>query len=139
MPLTRSGDELGGSGRFRQRPRSGNVLPAPADQCENDLTQIAPFGRQRVRVTNGTVLIGLARDDARVLETRQAIGKDVGGYSFGRLEDLSIGVSAMEQVADDEERPLVANEIQRARNRAGRTLLDRDLTSRAAWQLGLPR
>jgi hypothetical protein len=45
----------------------------------------------------------------------------------------------MEKVADDEERPLVANEIQRARSRAGRALLDRDMTSGAAWQLVLLR
>ena len=88
------------------------MLPAPAYQCENDITQVAALGRQRVRVTNGTFLICLARDDARVLEAREAIGKDVGRYSFGRLEDRSVGLFAVEQVADDEERPLVADEIE---------------------------
>ena len=46
-------------------------------------------------------LICLARDDTRVLEARKAVGKEVGRYSFGRLEDFSVSVFAMGQVADD--------------------------------------
>ena len=53
-----------------------------------------------------------------MLEAGEAIGEDIGGDSLLRLEGLSVGVLAMEQVPDDEQGPLVANEIQRARSPA---------------------
>src|SRR5579863_3491437 len=66
------------------------------------------------------LLIRRLSNEARVFQSFQAVGKNVGGNAFQRILQLTIGHIAAEQVANHEQRPLVANEVESAGDRAGR-------------------
>src|ERR1700687_3351136 len=65
------------------------------------------------------LICGLS-NEARLFQSFQAVGKNVSGNAFGRILQLSIGHITPEQVPDYKQRPLVANQVERACDSAGR-------------------
>jgi hypothetical protein len=68
------------------------------------------------------LLIRRLGDEARFFQSFQAVGKNVGRNSFGRLLQFSIGHITPEQVPNHKQRPLVPNQIERACDSTGRAL-----------------
>jgi len=66
------------------------------------------------------LLIHRLSNEARLFQSLQAVGKNVGRNAFGRILQLSIGHIAPEQIPNHKQRPLVANQVERACDRAGR-------------------
>ncbi len=65
-------------------------------------------------------MIRRLRDEVRLFQSFQAIGKNVGRDAFGRILQLSIGHITAKQVPNYKQRPLVANQVKRACDSAGR-------------------
>src|SRR6267378_1164530 len=60
------------------------------------------------------LLIRRLSNEARLFQSFQPVGKNVGGNPFERILQLSIGHIALEQVPNHKQRPLVANQVERA-------------------------
>jgi hypothetical protein len=61
------------------------------------------------------LLIRRLSNEARLFQSFQAVGKNVGGNAFGRILQLSIGHITPEQVPNHNQRPLVADPALRRR------------------------
>ena len=66
-------------------------------------------------ISGGNVL-----DEAAIAEALQAVAEDVRGDAFGRFDEVLESAAAENEVADDEERPFVAKQVQTARDRTRR-------------------
>src|SRR5579859_4606756 len=66
------------------------------------------------------LLIRRLSNEARVFKFSEAVGKNVGGNAFQRILQLSIGHITAEQVANHQQRPLIANQVKGACDGAGR-------------------
>src|SRR5258706_6269642 len=66
------------------------------------------------------VLIRRLSNEARLFQSFQPVGKNVGGNPFERILQLSIGHITPEQVPNHKQRTLVANQVERACDSAGR-------------------
>src|SRR5712664_3755260 len=66
------------------------------------------------------LLIRRLSNEARLFQSFQAVGKNVGRNAFGRILQLSIGHITPEQVPNHKQRPLVANQVERACDRTDR-------------------
>jgi hypothetical protein len=73
----------------------------------------APVG-QVVLEAARVLAVGDAADQARVFEALEAIGEQVGRDVFGRGQEFAEALLAVEQVADDEQCPAVADDVERA-------------------------
>src|SRR5258708_39057309 len=58
--------------------------------------------------------------EGRLFQSFQPVGKNVGGNPFERILQLSIGHITPEQGPNHKQRPLVANQVERACDSAGR-------------------
>src|SRR5437899_12873783 len=58
----------------------------------------------------------------RFIEPRQPIGKDVGGDAFGGGNKVAVAGLAAQQVTNDQQGPAVAEDVERAGDRAPRAL-----------------
>jgi hypothetical protein len=69
------------------------------------------------------LVVAGARNNTFSLEALEAIGKDIRRNSLGRGEQLTEATSIPREVANNQERPAVANQVERAGDRAGRAEL----------------
>src|SRR5207302_1111004 len=68
-------------------------------------------------------------DQAGGLQALEPLGEDVGGNVLGRAEEVAEAGFAMEKVTDHQQRPAVADQIERACDGAKRALSFRHLLS----------
>jgi hypothetical protein len=90
------------------------VFFAPSHQREQNLTQGFSLFRQLISVAYGMFLIRRRSNEPRLFQSFQAVGKDDGGNTFGRILQLAIGHITSEQVPNHQQRSLVANEVERS-------------------------
>lgn len=65
--------------------------------------------------------VALSRDQPALLEPFEAIREDVAGNALGRGEEVGEPpLVVQEEIPDDEERPAIADEVERAGNGAAR-------------------
>src|SRR5262249_44995984 len=73
--------------------------------------------------------------DAARQQALESVSQNVGGNAFGRGHEIFEPSAAKKEIANDEQGPAVAKNVQRTRHRTGRALrgrsLFRDLISRA--------
>jgi len=62
------------------------------------------------------VTVALGPDDSGGREAPQAVGQHVGRNRFGRILKLCKAAFPAHQVADDEQRPPIAEQVERARH-----------------------
>jgi len=110
------------------------VLRAPEDQLHDDGREIDALGRQAIDHLAPVLGIAAGADDSGRLEALQALGQDVRGDPFVRGEELLVRlVAAQHEVADDQQRPAVTEDLQRdvdgARRAPPRLLLHRHFIS----------
>src|SRR5438309_326643 len=96
---------------------AGHVPVAPARDAHHDGVEIEPLLRETVLEAPGAVLVALASEHAVPHELPEAIGEPVARDAEARLERLE-AARAEERVAQDEERPAVADDGERPCDRA---------------------
>ena len=110
--LANSRSHRRGTRDFVKRARARDVALAPPDKREQNAAQFSALCGELVGVTHRMLLVGGARDDSGLLEALQPLGQDVGRDALGRGAKLAVRPLAVEDVANDEQRPLVANDIE---------------------------
>src|SRR5919198_4359748 len=95
----------------------GDVAIAPLHQRQERDAQLAALLGEVVLEPLGPFAIADALDDPLVDESMQPIGQHVAGDAQA-VEQLVETAEAENEVANDEQRPAVANELERAGNRA---------------------
>src|SRR4051812_40516566 len=101
----------------------GVVLVAPADEPDEHGPEAPPLLRQPVLEALRALLVGHALEDALVDEAPQPGGQHVAGDPQRALEILE-APHAEERVAQHEQRPALADHLERARDRAGLVLVE---------------
>ncbi|GAA3432976.1 hypothetical protein GCM10018954_025790 [Kutzneria kofuensis] len=96
----------------------GGVAVAPVEQGDQDRVQLLALGGEPVLVTGplAGLLVALPVEDAVLDQRRQAGGEQVAGDADAPLELLEPPV-AVERLAQDQQRPPLAHDLQRARDR----------------------
>src|SRR6266446_3967071 len=98
------------------RPPS-DMPVAPSCDAHDDGVEVEPLLREPVLEAPRPVLVALAPEHAVLHELREPIGEAVAGDAEARLERLE-AARAEERIAQDEERPAVADDGERPRDRA---------------------
>lgn len=107
--------------RDRGRYGAGDVFVGPMDHFDEDGAEFEAFIGEVVFVAGGIVLIGFGLDEAEALHAFEAVGEDVGGDVLGGIGELVVaGLAEPDHVADDEQGPFVADQIEGSADRAGR-------------------
>jgi len=118
FPLQGATVHAGAADEVARRRRRGVVLRAPRDDFQQDREEVDALRGQAVATRSSLVV---TFDNAVAFEPGQAIGQDVGRDPFLRSQELRVGRPALEhQVADDEQRPRVAENLEREVDRAVR-------------------
>lgn len=102
--------------RFVQGSRTWYVPLAPSHEREQNVSQGPSLLAKRIGASNRTLLVHGTHDNPGIRQSLQAIGEDVGRDSLGRIQQLPVGAFAVQQVANDQQRPFVANHVERACN-----------------------
>jgi hypothetical protein len=93
----------------------------PGHDLQQHRLQRPALVRQLIGIADGMFLVGLAPHQTPFHQPLEAFGQDVGRNAFGAFLERVEGLLAVpHQVADDEQRPLVADDLERARDRAAR-------------------
>src|SRR5262249_21686687 len=96
----------------------GHPAIAPAEQRHDDGIEVAPFLRELVLIARRPFLIPNALEDPVLDELLQATGEHVACRPETSLKLLE-AACAQEGLAQDEQRPAIADHRQRPRDRAG--------------------
>lgn len=100
------------------------MLRRPENDFNEHRREIAALRRELVDGATAVFRIVAAFDDLQRFKPLEPVGKDVGRDSLAALEELSIGRLAEQQhVADQEQRPAVAENLQRDADRTMRTTI----------------
>jgi hypothetical protein len=95
------------------------VPGTPNEQVQEDRRQVNSFLREAVIDLPPIGLFRFRGDDAGGLEIPESVREDVGGDTFTRfLEFLKSAEAADHEIADDEERPAIAQEFEGDADRA---------------------
>jgi hypothetical protein len=97
--------------------RGGVVAVAPLDQDDEGGAQLAALVGEDVLRSAGAMLVRQALEHAFVTEELEPIGEDVGRDSELVLEVLE-ALDAEERIAEDQQRPPLADHFQRPSDRA---------------------
>jgi hypothetical protein len=126
------------------RPLAGRAPPADFDGCAARLVprrlgalavsrapireesqrsgQLVPGGGELVHVALGSLGVGLGEHEALALEAAKALAQDVGGDPAKRVLQIAETTRTAEKGLDEEERPAVADAVERGRERRGQRL-----------------
>lgn len=86
----------------------------PKDHFGEDGSEIDAFGRERVDALAAVGGILPGREDAEVFEATEAVGENIGGdFFFGLQKFVKAGVTAQHHVAENEQRPAIAEHFDR--------------------------
>ena len=99
------------------RPRT-NELPAPYRQCTDHETEPTPAVGERVGSARRALRVERARHQSLALHSPQAVGKQLRRDAGQLGTEVLKSRGAPQQIADDKERPALANQIKRLRNGA---------------------
>ena len=101
----------------RRPRRGGGVAVAPAQQLDDHRPEVEALRRQPVFVAWGALLVGDLFEDALADEAVEARREHVAGDAEALLH-LIEATPSEEHVAQHEQRPALAHELQRTCNRA---------------------
>ena len=94
-----------------------DVMVAPLEHRNQDGPEVDALLGEAVLEAGRALLVGALLENALVNEAGEAIGEDVAGHAEPVLE-LVKPAPAVEDVPDDQERPALAEDLERACNRA---------------------
>ncbi len=100
-----------------RRPSRIDVAVAELHQRDEHRPQVQALFGQAVLVSKGVFLVRNPAQDAVLDERVEAVGQNVASRAGAPLEILE-AARAHERVADDEQRPALADELERAGHRA---------------------
>ena len=99
-----------------------NVPCAPDGERADDLAEVSPTRCQRVRRPGRVLRVELARDDGVRLEHLQSFGEHVGRDALERREQILKPARTGQQIADDEQRPALPEDLERLGDRTRLTV-----------------
>src|ERR671919_660128 len=94
-----------------------HLTNAPLTEGHADLEQIIARRREQVTVT-APLRLGCHLDDAEAFELLEPLREEGAGESGRTLEDLAEGFTAQMQVADDQRRPTLGEDLRATGDRA---------------------
>src|SRR5207245_8218673 len=97
-----------------QASRTGEVRHAPCRHGIQYAAEPAALVRQVVLGPRRTLAVGDALDQALLFEPLQPLGQQVGRDLLLRGEKLAVAGLAGQQIAHDQQRPAIAEQVQRA-------------------------
>ncbi len=100
------------------RPGRAERARAPERELPQHGAEALTGGRQLVEGRGGRWQDRPPRDDAVRLEVAQALGEDVRRAAAEALEEVGVAQRTMLELADDEQRPALADEVEGIRDRA---------------------
>src|SRR6266849_1982258 len=100
--------------------RARELNQTPGGDGIDHRPELAPALGQVIVQAERMLAVRRAGDHARALETFEALGQNVGRNMLGRCRKLAEARLAGEQVADHEQSPAIAQDVERARDRAAR-------------------
>src|SRR4051812_10339661 len=110
----------GADGGGGQQGGAFKMIQAPLADGSDDRPERPSGIGERVVLAAGVAPIERAGYQPRLFEALEPVCQDVGGDAFGRREELPVATLAQQQIPDDEQRPAVPEEIQRAGDGAAR-------------------
>ena len=120
------------------RARVGDVGQAPVAQGAHGRRERSAGLGEVVVPAAGVVPVRGAGDQAGLLEALETVGQDVGGNALDGSEELAVARLAAQQVADDQQRPAVAEQVEGTGDgTGGASLLAWAGLGRRAWLGGL--
>ena len=97
----------------------------PAEVVDAEAAERDDHGRERAAALGQLVAraqralaVALARDEAEILEPAQAAGEQVGRDRVERAREVAVARDAAQQVANDQQRPAIADGVERRGDRA---------------------
>ncbi len=98
----------------REKPtlRAREVAGAPVGERVDDAAEGATFVGQVILDAQRVGAVGDAREQALALEAFEAVGEDVGRDVLIRSQEVAEAGFAEEQVADEDEGPAIADEVE---------------------------
>ena len=108
--------------QHRRARRLGEVAVAPVQHRDHHRPQVEALLGQEVLVAGRALLVGALFEDALLDQQRQPGGEDVAGHAEVLL-DLVEAAAAVEDVADHEQGPALAQHLERAGDRADLVVL----------------
>src|SRR4030095_10991038 len=87
-----------------------------------------PFFSEAISQALGAIFGGDLFNDSARQQAFEPVGQDVRGNTFGRGHEFLEASAAKEKIADDEQGPAVAKNVQRERYRTRRTLRGKTLS-----------
>jgi hypothetical protein len=102
--------------QFRRAAGAGGVAVAPVEQGDQGGPEVEPLLGQEVLVAIGALLVAASLEDVLVEQALQAGREHVAGDPERGL-DLAEAAVAVEDVADDQQRPALADHLQRVGDR----------------------
>src|SRR2546425_10411701 len=101
------------------RSASARVALAPLAHCRNDRTHALAAVGQLVLEPGRMLAVEAPRDQSLLLQRLEARGKRVGRHAGERVLQILEALRALDQqIAQDENRPALADQVERARDRA---------------------
>ena len=94
------------------------MVDAEAAERDDHRRERAAALGQRVARAQRALAVALARDEPEILEPAQPAGEQVGRDRLQRAREVAVARDAAQQVAHDQQRPAIADGIERRRDRA---------------------
>src|SRR6185312_11210866 len=98
--------------------RGGQRLQAPARELAHDRPQRRPVRGQLVHLRRCRRRQPPLREDARGLEILQPRGEDIRADAGQRVGEVRVALRALQELADDQQRPALADPLERVGDRA---------------------
>src|SRR6266699_648994 len=104
----------------RRRRQSRSLVPrSPDEQLQQNRRKVNTFFGQPVVYSAGILLLGFRNQNSRRLELLHAVRQNVRSDAFTRLREfLERAKSADHQIADDQQRPAIPENLKRDADRA---------------------
>ena len=94
------------------------LIDAEAPERDDHGRERAAAPRQRVARAQRSLAVALARDETEILQPAQAACQQVGRDRSQRAGQIAVARDTAQQVADDQQRPAIADRVERRSNRA---------------------
>ncbi len=88
------------------------VLHAPVGERIDGVSQRPAFVGQVVFDAQWVLTVRDAADEALALQTFESVGQDVRGDVFGRGQEVAVAELAEKQVADEQQGPAIADDVE---------------------------
>lgn len=109
-------------------PRAWDMLIGPAAHLAQQGMERSPHLGEAIVISDWALLVRRSLHQAGSFHFLEPVGEDVRGDPLGRGQELRIARFAGEQVAQDDERPAIADNVERGSDWARRAICGHEVT-----------